>query len=368
MTELAKITPDLVQRLTAEAETALSILLPIDTAVRDVRAPEALLRNLLRRAEEVLEQRGLDHEQREALLAPARLFATEADFSSHRAPGLAIFSNGAMSDVVSLTESPPELAAAGRVFHIKPLLPALARIRRFHCLAVSADRAQLFSGTPHDWAEVSLSVPSIDVVVTSGGTRGDKDAERRGKQRDVVLAEYLQPIAATAASRLGDDPAPLVLVAAPEIAGHFPTTRITQPMLRLEMNPFAVPEDELWRRAADLVGSGIEAEIDDAIGRVEARLNAEESTASRRPEEILIAAYEGRVDTVLVAADAELWGQFNMGQTIRADRIQGEGDEDLLNLAAVMTLRQGGRAFAVPRDRLPLSSAYGTEAAALMRY
>jgi hypothetical protein len=57
-----------------------------------------------------------------------------------------------------------------------------------------------------------------------------------------------------------------------------------------------------------------------------------------------------------------------MGQKVRADACQIKGDEDLLNRAAVVTLRLGGRAYAVPHTRLPLNDKLGTQAAALFRY
>ena len=167
---------------------------------------------------------------------------------------------------------------------------------------------------------------------------------------------------------LGDDPGPLVLVAEPEVAGHIPLKHLVQPVLRLELNPFALDVDELWRRAADLATSGIDDEIDALVDRARARLQGGEPTASHRPEEILAAAYEGRVDTVLVASDKALWGQFIPGQKVRADRGQSKGDEDLLNRAAVTTMRMGGRAYAIPHIRLPLNEALGTEIAALLRY
>jgi hypothetical protein len=53
-----------------------------------------------------------------------------------------------------------------------------------------------------------------------------------------------------------------------------------------------------------------------------------------------------------------LWGRFGPEQgNVVAHGSQAAGDEDLLNVAAVMTLRQGGRAFAIERSRIPRQSA-----------
>ena len=72
-----------------------------------------------------------------------------------------------------------------------------------------------------------------------------------------------------------------------------------------------------------------------------------------RLEEILAASLEGRVDRVVVAEDEALWGRFELGQSLAVHGKPGPDDEDLLNQAAVLTLRNGGRAFAAPRERMP---------------
>jgi hypothetical protein len=368
MTRLAEINANLIARLTDEAEVALSIHMPVESAVRDVRAPKARLRNLVRTAERRLQERGLTRGQCETILDPVRRFAAEVDFAHHRDPGLALHSDGRFSAVLTLAETPPELVSAGRVFHIKPLLPALARARRLHCLAAASDKVRLFSGTPFSWTELRLEPPTAELAAN----RDSEPAAGFPKTREPLTAKLLTSdlvrVAEAVAQALGDDPAPLVVVAEPGIAGHFPFRHLSQPVLRLEFNPFALDTDELWRRAADLAASGIEDEINDVVVRAEERLQGGELTASRRPEEILAAAYEGRVDTVLVASDAALWGQYNLGQKVRADGGQTQSDEDLLNRAAVVTLRLGGRAYAIPQIRLPLNTTLGTQMAALFRF
>jgi hypothetical protein len=368
MTTFAEIDADLLKRLTEEAETALSIHIPVDPAMRDVRAPETRLRNLLRTAEDRLKERSLTRAQRHTILEPVHRFAAEADFAHHRDPGLAIYSNGKVNIVLSLVETPPELVSVGRVFHLKPLLPALARARRLHCLAVASGKARLLSGTPFTWTELPLEPPTASLSASLDSDPAASSPDRREPLTEELLTQNLVRVTEAAARVLGDDPAPLVLVAEPKIAGHIPLKHLAQPVVRLELNPYSLDTDELWRRAADLATSGIDDEINELVDRAQARLRGGEPTASRRPEEILAAAYEGRVEIVLVASDKALWGQYTQGQKVRADGGQTKDDEDLLNRAAVVTMRLGGRAYAVPHTRLPLNDTLGTEAAALFRY
>ena len=100
------------------------------------------------------------------------------------------------------------------------------------------------------------------------------------------------------------------------------------------------------------------------LDRIKARLGTAEPTVAIRLEEILAAARDGRVDSLLIAADETIWGHFDEGRGIAAARGTPNGEEDLLNLAAVMTLATGGTAFSLPRDKLPRS----VPAAAALRY
>jgi len=63
---------------------------------------------------------------------------------------------------------------------------------------------------------------------------------------------------------------------------------------------------------------------------------------SADPRTVVSRAFQGRVMDLLIAADAEYWGAWNEDvQEVDVRRRR----EDLLNAAALQTLRHGGRAF-----------------------
>lgn len=74
-----------------------------------------------------------------------------------------------------------------------------------------------------------------------------------------------------------------------------------------------------------------------------------------RLDEILPAARDGRVDALVVASDEAVWGRFDADSSklAAAHGSPGRGEEDLLNLAVVLALRQGGRALVMPRSERP---------------
>jgi len=375
MTLAALIDEETMKALLADAGPAVSIILQIAPRDSDPHAPAVALSDLIRRAETALDATDLSAEQRAAILAKARDAARDEDFAHHREPGLALFLSPESARIVHLPEMPPEEGVMlGQHFYLKPLLPMLARDRRFNVLAVSTGKARLFAATPYAWQELTLDAlpPAIEAdaialeyAMQEGATPMTASSE---EIRHGLVAERLSTVAYAVRSELGDDPAPLILAAEPRTTGYFRKLAHNLHQLQeegLHLNPFAFTEAELHARAAALMVPALEQDLDAVLDRIEARLGSGERTVSVRPDEILAAAHQGRVDTVVVAGDATLWGRFDPATgDLAARNAPGGGAEDLLNEAAVVTVRQGGRAFATPHERMPRQAL----AAALLRY
>jgi Bacterial archaeo-eukaryotic release factor family 3 len=361
--------------LLSEADLAVSIFLQIAPRGDDPHAPAVALNDLIRRAEAALDEGGQDPERRDAVIARAREAARGEDFARHREPGLALFLAPDQTRIVHLPEAPAEEGVTvGRFFYLKPLLPMLARDRRFNVLAVSTGKVRLFAATPYAWEELPLDAlpPAVEAdaialeyAMEQGAT--PMTASPEGIRHNLV-AERLGTVAYAVRKQLGDDPAPLILAAEPKVTGQFRKLAHNLRQLQedgLQLNPFAFPESELHARAAALMRPVLDAELDAVLDRIEARLGSGESTVSARPDEVLAAAHQGRIEAVVVAGDEALWDRFDpAGGNVAVHSTQGRGDEDLLNEAAVVAMRHGGRAFAVPRERIPRRSL----AAALLRY
>jgi hypothetical protein len=302
--------------------------------------------------------------RRDAVLAPARA-VLDGNLAEHRDAGVALLLAADRSETVALPEPPPELVVVGRDMHIKPLLPMLARNRRFHILALSAAQARLLTATPLVWEERALTALPPDAQAELD-SRPAAEGDALDQARMALLTQEPRRIVHALRAALGSDSAPIVLAAEPHVAGRFMKAAHMPNLLvqTIPVNPFALTDAELHAKAVDLITPLIDAELNTVLDQVNARLGTAEPTVSLRPEEILTAAREGRVDAVVVAADDALWGSRGPDGTILAHGHQVPGDEDLLNLAAVATLRTGGRAFAVPVSRLPRDA----KAAALLRF
>jgi hypothetical protein len=86
--------------------------------------------------------------------------------------------------------------------------------------------------------------------------------------------------------------------------------------------------------------------------------------ASSDVVEILPAARNGRVEALFLACDADLWGRLDPREKVEVHKAPEEGDEDLLDAAALFSLRHGGTVYGLDRAEIP----GGGDLAAVFRY
>jgi hypothetical protein len=183
--------------------------------------------------------------------------------------------------------------------------------------------------------------------------------------RKAVLVESLQRVASAFEPHLKRNPAPLVLAAHPEIQGNFREIAGWKELLPegILENPDAFAEAELHRLAYAVVEPKSDGARRAALDRLNALLPV--GKASTKPEDIVKAARYARIDTLFLSGDERLWGQFDEAENrVLAHGSKGDGDIDLLDYAASMTLRQGGSVMLVDRAALPPPGM----AAAILRY
>lgn len=363
--------PTVLTDLVDRHELAVSIYVPLSPEVRDIRMQSAVVRQAAGEIERKLEARGLDAQQRDTFLAPLRDGLAGLDLAQHRDPSLAVFMADGAPRLVPLPEEVGTSVTVGRHFHVKPLLPLLARNRRFWLLALSGAKIRLYSVTPFGAEETPLDLEETAADAPEGYEHGSPDREigvgnpAMGDATSSLMDDQPRLVRALQAA-IGSDPAPVILAADSKIMGQFRKLNIL-PRLQeegLTMNPFAFPPSELHRRALEVMQPVFEREVETVLDQINARLGDAAPNVAIRLEEILAAAEEGRVDSIVVAADEDLWGGFDPASGIVAHGRPSGLDEDLLNQAAAVTLRHGGYAYALPRSRIPRA----VPAAATFRY
>ena len=352
------------QTLVGATGPAVSLYFPVSQDQRDPRGPDARMRHMLEQAETALAAHGADEAMRQALLAPAREMAAGPDFAHHRDGGFVMFTAPGVSQVHTLPVPLKELVVVGDMFHVKPLLPSVARNRRFHVLALTAGETRLFSATPFSWEEVPLDIlpahaeaSAIALDEAHGPSQHPEGATDRLRHDLLVASPH--NIAFGVKKALGSDPAPLLLAGEPHVVGNFRPVAHLPNMLdeALLLNPFAFSHADLHARAVEVMAPLLDAELNGVLEQVRARLGTAEPTVGIRVEEILAAGEAARIASVVVAHDEALWGRFGaMAGTMVVHGHQTGAEDDLLNQVAVTALRTGGKAYAAPVGQLPRHS------------
>src|SRR5947207_2267843 len=379
---------DLDELLAYDQYPAVSVYLPTHSAGREVRQDAIRLRNLLSDAAKRLGAAGKRAPEVEALLQPARKLVDDEEFWRYQEQGLAVFIGAGFDRVHKLPIAVPEELAIANHFCIKPLLPLLDPVGSFWVLTLSAGRTRLYQGSHWTFAEVTgLDLPqglaeiwgeteyqeahkATPMGRPQRGPAGLSKAQALGEAPEELhktqLIELLRRIAAAVEPIIKRQPAPVILAAEPKIHGHFRELAKWKELLPegiLEF-PDAMPAEELHRKACAVFAPLEEQTRADALSRLQSLLG-NGGKATTRTEEIVKAARYGRVNRLFLCDGQPLWGFFDeRGDRVVAHREPAEGDDDLLDYAALMTLRQGGNVTLVDRTQLPPAG----PAAAILRY
>jgi hypothetical protein len=382
------LTHDLDQLLAFDKRPAVSVYLETHQAGREVRQDAIRLRKLLATAAKRL---ATEHRAPEidALLAPARRLVDDEEFWRCRDQGLGIFLGPAFERIHKLPIAVPEELAIADHFCIKPLLPLIDQAGSFWVLALSAARTRLYQGSRWTFTEVTgLDLPQgiseirgeteyqearkasptgRNLHASGGVANAQAFGETPGELHKTQLIEFLRRVAAAVEPSIKRQPAPVILAAEPKIQGQFRELAKWKELSPDGILEFAdaMPEQDLHRKAWALVAPREVRLREEALGRLQSLLGNGNGKATTKPEDIVKAARYGRVDRLFLCDGRPLWGHFDERQDrVVAHREPAAGDDDLLDYAALMTLRQGGGVTLVDRAQLPPDG----PAAAILRY
>jgi len=350
---------------------SLSIYMPTHKAGAEVQQNAIRLKNLLREAEERLVSGGRRAAEAEKFLEPVQALVKNNPFWRQQSSGLALFLCPDFFRSYRLpVEFQPSVVLAER-FNVKPLLPLFNTEGRFYVLALSQKDVRLLvcsrygvketrpEGMPRNIDEV-LKVDAVGKRLrsrssSSGGTgpRGSTAWTDEVYTKENVL-RYLQQIDKTLRSVLKDERDPLIVAGVEYVFSLYRDVNTHPSLVETAIigNPDQASAEELHAQALPIVEPWFLREQEEA--RVRYRQSLGTGLASNNLEEIVPAAHHGRVGYLFVEVGKEKWGTFNpeTGKTVLHNGGK-QGDEDLIDFAAVQTLGSGGKVYAVHRDRMP---------------
>ncbi|MFP4536765.1 MAG: hypothetical protein ACLFPA_00540 [Dichotomicrobium sp.] len=360
----------------SEGFPRVSLYLPTHPTYPECQQDPIRLSNGLKEVERQLTDAGWRESDVVELTAEAAACDKDDLFWRYQDDGLAVFIEPGATRWVKLPQQVPELAILAHRYHVRPLIPILRDKGRFHVLAVTEDKARFFNGTEEGLREIAVAdMPesteeiwqrtgfdadigfhSRDRGQQVGGPGAPKFAALGESPQDyetVVLDQYTRGIAKAVDAHLANSEAPLVLVALPRMLGylaqHLEYRHVAADHVAADPAPLSNAElhEKTWAVAEPILTH----EREELRKRLRAAIEGALPDYTRNLEGILRAAGEGRVDTVFVSPGETVWGVFDPSyRVIRIDRVASPENEDLLNLAALRTLAQGGDVRTLPDD------------------
>jgi len=358
-------------------EFCISIFMPTHRMGAETMQGKIRLKNLLRDAKERLIALGMLSREADRLLKPVIGLVDNSPFWQYQSDGLAIFVADGFLHYYRVPLAFQELVVVANRFHIKPLLPLLFNDGQFYVLALSQNKFRLFECTRYSVSEVELEgvpqnldeavrfdEPKKQLQVHTGAGAAVFHGQGGGidDMKDQLL-QYFRQIDKGIGRHLQNETAPLVLAGVDYL---FPIYREANTYACLmdagiNGNPDEQKPEELQTKAWELAMPLFMRQRDDALARYSQLAGSGRTSSDVRT--VVEAAFLGRVELLFVGVGIQRWGQFDQ-ENARAE-IHAEaqpGDEDLLDWAAIQTLRNGGAVFAsspseVP-DEMPLSAVF----------
>lgn len=368
------MTADLRELVDHPVGTCVSLYMPMHRTGNETQQDPIRLKNQLHDAEKALIAAGQKPDDAQQLLAQAHTLLDNDLFWRQHCSGLALFAAPGFFKYYRLPATVESLTTVADRFHIKPLLGLVSNDGRFFVLALSLNKIRLLDATQHSVREITLGqAPDslADSIPASGherqlqfhsegsaalgkagtayygtgpGTEDNKDNITRyfrlvnkalheymlGKRAPLVLSgvEYLLPLYR-------------------EVNSHFPLMETGIPG-----SPDTVSAETLRDKAWGIV----EPYFNQGRERA-ANAYRELGGTMRTTNEVakaVIAAMQGKVDTLFVPQNIHFWGRVDGATgTVELHTTRQAEDQDLLDFATIQTITKNGAAYVVDAEHIP---------------
>ncbi len=350
---------------------SISLYMPTMRSGRERRQDDIRFKNLVQQAHDRL------HHIKEVTVAPEAMLQLLIDLPQHasfwesRGDGLACFCAPDYFAAYRLPLAFTEQLFVSNSFHIRPLLPLLRTNSRLFILSLSLNSARLYEATQFSVREIELpQVPRSEIEIDGDeqslqfhshqarpqGREGTKEAIYHGQggssdQIKTDALQFFQRVNKVVFPILSGQRAPLVLACVGYLASLYESTNSYRYLIKGKVpgSPQRWDENELRDHAWSLVETYFQQQQQKAWNDYQ---SARGDRVSQDLREILVAADQGRIKSLFLAAGEERWGQYDptFDAVLVTLRNPQEGEE-LLGYAASRTLSQGGDVFVM--DTLP---------------
>ena len=381
---LYKITDQFPNDLISDEEGPhISLYQPTHRHFPENKQDPIVFKNLLREIENSLKQK---NEQTfiDLIMEPLYKLEEDRDFWNNTSNGIAVLANKDKCIIYNLHGPVNKFAVVNTSFHIKPLIQAFQSVERYQLLGLSRNNFSVYQGNRYGFSEIEIDsdIPRTlrDVLGKQqtepslsqgsfGGTgrpavyRGqgdkkvedDKDTERYFRYVDrYVFDNYSK------ASKL-----PLILVSLKEYHTQFKDLSNNHYLIDecIDYSFDSLETARLLNKVMEFINS---INLEKIKNIIEAYKRAEaESMGSSDFVQVAQAAYEGRIETLLVEENRIVSGKIdcNTGK-IKYGDIDNPDNGDILDDLSELVLKKRGTVVIVSKDKMPSP----TGIAAIYRY
>jgi hypothetical protein len=364
--ELAEIT----------APNCISIYIPTSPS-GDRNEDKIRFKNQIQKLEKQLEELGLDERERDAKLKPARKLLEDTRFWNNLSYGLAVFIyENTFQTFISEHEFETQTYLNDHL-HLLQLIKDIGN-KEFHLLILSGNTVKLYQGDEvhleememdddfpksmtdaigEDYEQKSLQFRSGLTESESGvfhghGSGSDAETKKEFEKFFHALDDALNKHLPSEGHR------PLIIASDEHTFHHFKNVSSYPNLFEkpLAGNHEETSETDLLKMSLKLLGDNTDSSLKQAKTDFQEMVSKGESSADLT--KVVGAAYNGQVAELFVEPGTELPGYFDpQTNELTLHESSETSSVDLLNLAAVHTVVQGGKVYLLEKDEMPVETA-----------
>lgn len=346
----------------------ISIYLPTTRYSTGANENSILFKNLLRKVESEIKDRE-SHDKFKNTLKELNNLARDNDFWNYQLDGLAVLADKENIYLYKLQRDLKSFYQVSDSFYIKPLLNAYQVNDNYRVLAINKKDFKLYEGNRYGIREVAIpenekiTISDIegddskehDVTAQSLGSRGKtlyRGGSEMAKEKDkndttrffAMVDKYVDN------NYSNDSNVPLILLALPEHHKLFKSLSHNNNLLKtsIKKDPSALSLDEIKNAAWEILKPEYNNEVSSIKNNYEVNKNISLSTSDL--DEAALAAFQGRIYSILIKRDKIINGKINEenGHVDLNEDIQN----DVLNDIAILCLKNKSKVLIVPDDEL----------------
>lgn len=329
-------------------------------------------KNLVKEVEASLKQK-YPKKDIEAIMKPLFALSDDKEFWNHTYDGIGILSVDGQTIIYNLKRQVDELAVVSDSFHIKPLIRNYQSADRYHLLGLNRKEFTLFEGNRYGFDKVDLGgdTPTTleealgkeltEPYLTAGaynGAGGNAMFHGHGGKKDEVEIDterFFRFVDRLVLDRYSNPAGlPLVLIALDEYHTLFKNISHNPHLLDngIKTNYDTLTIDDLKKTVWEQLEHLYIEKTKEMIDKFE--ISRSQDLGSDDLIQVVKAASENRIDTILLEADRVIPGKVNLQNgTMEEGKLDDPEFDDILDDLAQMVIRGKGKVVILPKERMP---------------